>query len=152
MDTNAVRAWIEEHRVCWELAPRVELHDHQRVQVGFDLTLLARHSPTTVDAPGCDECYRHYEMLREIALLALPKGIHPTQCAFSAFDAAHHMRPETRWAPEVQLTIEITHRADTFGGVDDDERRCGAEIEEALRQLGVRLRVWSTAESFIAGR
>jgi hypothetical protein len=152
MDTNALRAWIEEHRVCWELAPRVELHDHQRVQVGLDLTLLARHPPAEIDAPGCDECYRHYETLREIAVRAHPNGIHPTQFAFSAFDGAHHMRPETHWAPEVQLTIEITHRADTFGGVDDDQRRCGAEIEEALRQLGVRPRVWSTAESFIAGR
>jgi len=152
MDTNALRAWIEEHRVCWELAPRVELHGHQRVQVGLDLTLLARHSPATVDAPGCDECYRHYETLREIALLVLPNGIPEAQCAFSAFDAAHHLRPETRWAPEVQLTIEITHSADTFGGIDDDQRRCGAQIEEALRRLGCRPRVWSTAESFTGSR
>jgi hypothetical protein len=152
MDTALLRAWIQEHRVCWELAPRLELHGPQRTQVGFDLTLLARHEPTDTDAPGCEECYRHYQTLREIAGLVLPKGIHPTQCAFSAFDACHHLRPETRWAPEVQLTIEITHRTDTFGDVDDDERRCGAEIQEALRRLGVRPRVWSGAETLIAGR
>jgi hypothetical protein len=152
MDTNALRGWIEEHRVCSALTPRLELHEGKRVQVGLDLTLLARHSPATVDAPGCDECYGHYAVLREIAALVLPKGIPEAQCAFSAFDGAHHLRPETRWAPEVQLTIEITHRADTFGGVDDDERRCGAEIEEALRRLGVRPKVWSTAEHFSAGR
>ena len=138
--------------MCWEMAPRFELHGRQRIQVGFDLTLLARHSKATVDAPGCDECYGHYAVLSEIAVLVLPKGGHPTQCAFSAFDAAHHLRPETRWAPEVQLTIEITHRVDTFGGVDDDERRCGAQIEEALRRLGVRPKVWSTPEGFTASR
>lgn len=138
--------------MCWELAPRVALQGHTRIQVGFDLTLLARHEPTAMDAPGCEECYRHYQTLREIAVLVLPTGIHPTQCTFSAFDASHHLRPETHRAPEVQLTIEITHRADTFGGVDDDERRCGAEIEEALRRLGVRPRVWSSVETFIAGR
>jgi len=152
MDTGALRTWIQDHRVCWERASRLELRGHQRIQVGFDVTLFARHEQTHTDAPGCTECYRQYQQLREIAGLVLPKGIHPTQCAFSAFDASHHLRPETRWAPEVQLTIEITHRTDTFGDVDDDERRCGAEIQEALRRLGVRPRVWSDAETLIAGR
>jgi hypothetical protein len=152
MDGDALRDWIREHHVCWEQAPRFELHGPKRIQVGFDLTLLARHPPSDDDAPGCEECHAHYQALREIARLVLPKGIHPTQCAFSAFDAAHHMRPQTRWSPEVELTIEITHRADTFGGVDEDERRCRAEIEEALRRLGVRPRVWSAAENLNVGR
>jgi hypothetical protein len=152
MDTGSLRAWIREHRVCWELAPRFALHGDRRIQVGFDLTLLARHTPTTVDEPGCEECSRDYLALREIGGLVIPSGIHPTQCTFSAFDASHHLRPETHWEPEIQLTIEITHRADTFGDVDDDERRCRSEIEEALKRLGVRPRVWSSAETFIAGR
>jgi hypothetical protein len=149
---DGLRAWIREHRVCWELAPRFEVHDHRRIQVGFDLTLLARHPASLRDEPGCEECYRHYETLREIAQIVLPKGIHPTRCEFTPFDAAYHLRPETQWAPEIELTVEITHRDATFGDVDDDERRCAAEIEEGLRRLGARPRVWSTAESFNAGR
>jgi hypothetical protein len=152
IDDDALRPWIREHCVCFELAPRFELHGHQTIQVGYDVTLLARHAPADHDEPGCEECYASYQALREIARLVLPKGIPPTQCSFSPFDAAHHLRPQTRWAPEVELTIEITHRYDTFGRVDDGERRCGVEIQEALRRLGVRPRVWSAAEGFIAGR
>ena len=152
MDSEALRGWIREHCVCWELAPRFEVHAHQRIQVGYDLTLLARHPLSDHHAPGCEECYSTYQALREIAGLVLPEGIQDEQCTFSAFDAAHHLRPQTRWAPEVELTIEITHRDDTFGRADDGERRCGAQIEEALRRLGARPRVWLAAESFIGRR
>lgn len=152
MDFDEVRSWIREHRVCWELAPRCELHDHGRIQVGFNLTLLARHPPSPTAEPGGEECYRHYQALRQIARLVLPKEIHPTRCELSPFDASHHLRPETRWTPETELTVEITHRDATFGDVDGDERGCVAEIQEGLRQLGARPGVWSTAESFIAGR
>jgi hypothetical protein len=152
MEREALRGFIREQCVCWELAPRFEVRAHERVQVGYDLTLLARHPPSDHHPPGCEECYATYQTLREIARLVLPEGIHHTQCTFSAFDAAHHLRPQTRWTPEVELTIEITHREDTFRRADDEERQCGAEIQEALRRLGARPRVWSGAESFIGGR
>src|SRR5881396_608543 len=72
LDVDGMRAWIREHQVCWELSPRVEFDQHRRVQVGFDLTLLARHPEGLGDGPGCETCRRHYETLREIALARVP--------------------------------------------------------------------------------
>jgi hypothetical protein len=152
MDSDALRHWIREHHLCWDLAPRFEVHGHERTQVGFDLTLIARHPPSEHDAPGCDDCYRHYQTLREIAALVLSEGTPTTQCEFSPFDASHHLRPQTGWAPEVELAIQITHRRDTFGAVDENERIQATHIEEALRRLGARPRVWSDVETFIAHR
>jgi hypothetical protein len=152
MESEALRDWVREHCVCWEMAPRFEVHAHQRIQVGYDLTLLARHPSSDHHAPGCEECYSTYHMLREIARLVVSEGSHPALCTFSAFDCAHHLRPQTRWAPEVELTIEITHRDNTFGRADDGERGCGARIQEALRRLGAHPRVRLTAECFIGGR
>ena len=145
-DTEGLRAWIREHRVCWELIPRVEVHQHERVRVGFDLTLLARHPEGLGDGPGCDTCRRHYETLREIALAAVPKDAGPIRCQVDPFDASVHLRPETRWTPEIELNMAILHRDGTFDGVDEDERHCAAAIEEELRRLGVRPRAGSGVE------
>jgi hypothetical protein len=42
--------------------------------------------------------------------------------------------------------MAILHRDGTFDGVDEDERRCAAAIEEELRRLGVRPRAGSGVE------
>ncbi len=143
LNVDGMRAWIREHRVCWELSPRVEFDQHRCVQVGFDLTLLARHPEALGDGPGCETCRRHYETLREIALAVVPKDEGPTRCELTPFDASVHLRPETRWTPEIELNMAILHRDGTFNGVDEDERRCAAAMEERLRRLGARPRAWS---------
>jgi hypothetical protein len=33
MDRNEMRAWIREHRVCWELSPRYEGPDRPRYEI-----------------------------------------------------------------------------------------------------------------------
>jgi hypothetical protein len=149
---DGLRAWIREHRVCWELSPRVEFDQHRRVQVGFDLTLLARHPEALGDGPGCETCRRHYETLREIALAVVPKDAGPTRCELAPFDASVHLRPETHWTPEIELNMAILHRAGTFSGVDEDERRCAAVIQKELRGLGAQPRTWSSVEDLGKGR
>ena len=152
LDRDGLRAWIREHRVCCELTPRVEVHQHERVRVGFDLTLLARHPEGLGDGPGCEICRQHYETLREIALAAVPKDAGPIRCQVDPFDASVHLRPETSWTPEIELNMAILHRDGTFDGVDDDERRCAAAIEEELRRLGVRPRTGSGVEKLSTRR
>jgi hypothetical protein len=147
MDAEGLRAWIREHRVCWELSPHVEVHEHSRVQVGFDLTLSARHPEGLADGPGCQICRRHYETLCEIAQAAVPKDEQATRCVFAPFDASVHLRPETRWTPEIELNVAILHRDATFTDIDDDERRCAAQIEQELRRLGAQPGTWARAEA-----
>jgi hypothetical protein len=152
MDEDTLRAWIQEHRVCWELSPRFELHGPRRLQVGFDLTLFARHPDTFEDKPGCEACWRHYETLREIALAVLPKSGHPMFCQVAPFDAAVHLRSETSWTLEIELTVAILHRGATFAEVDADDRRCVGAIQEELRKLGARPRMWSGVENLNRAR
>lgn len=150
MDAEGLRDWIREHRVCWELSPHVELHEHCRVQVGFDLTLSARHPEGLGDGPGCKTCRQHYETLREIARAAVPKDGPRILCEFAPFDASVHLRSETGWTPEIELNVAILHRDATFADVDDDERRCAAQIQQELRRLGAQPGTWSSAETLRA--
>jgi hypothetical protein len=143
VDGDALRGWIREHRVCWELSPRYELHKHRLIQVGFDLTLFARAPDRFEDAPGSEAWSRHHEMLREVALAALPEDGYAALCEFEPFDGSVHLRRETSWALEVELTMVILRRDATFGDVDQGERRYAEEIQEALRRLGAQPRTWS---------
>jgi hypothetical protein len=145
VDGDALRGWIHEHRVCWELSPRHELRKHRLIQVGLDLTLFAQPPDRCEDASGSEAWRCHYEMLREIALAALPKGGHTARCEFEPFDASVHLRRETSWALEVELRVVILRRDATFEGVDQDERRYAEEIQEVLRRLGAQPRTWSGA-------
>jgi hypothetical protein len=145
MGAEALTAWITEHRVCWELSPRVEVHEHKKIQVGYDLTLFARHPESWKDEPGCQHCLQHYETLKEIALQALPQT-HASRCEFAPFDASFHLRPEANWEPEVQLDVAILHRDSTFADVDEDERTLAAAIEQGLKRLGAKPKAWPGAE------
>ena len=136
-----VREWIRVHQVCWELMPYHEMHEHAKIQVGFELTLFARHVEPLSNDPGCPECSRIYERLHEIALRALPKDVHAGCVEVSPFDAAFHLRPETGWLPEVTLTLQLVHKHGTLAGAD--EQRWAVEIQQQLRSLGIQPKAWS---------
>ena len=142
---TALRDWIRDHKVTWELGPWQEMVDHHPAVVGFELRLLARHIPHAHPQPGCDQCVRVYQWLREIALGALPRDHRPTRYEFEPFDASFHLRPEADWAPEVQLTVHIVHREGYLRPVDECEKRCAGEIQSNLQELGVQPKKWSPA-------
>jgi hypothetical protein len=152
MDREEMRAWIREHRVCWELSPRYELHDHRRIPVGFDLSLFARHPDTFADSPGCEDCRRHHDVLREIVHAVLAEGPDRPRYEFAPFDGAVHLRPETGFTLEIELDVAILHRGSTFAEADARDRRTATEIQEALRGLGVQPRMWRAVENLNAGR
>lgn len=135
--TNGLRAWIREHEVCFEITPHFELHNHQRLQVGFDLTLMAV-VPTHPDA-GAPETRDVYERLLEIAQLVLPAS---ARREVEPFDAAYHLRREHAFEPEVQLVTQVLHPHGTFDEVDEKDRPSLEKVGDALRTLGAQERVW----------
>jgi hypothetical protein len=137
-DVEGMRAWIREHKVSWRLEPHVELHQRQRIQVGFDLTLAAVHPEPLGTVIGSDAFRAHYEKLRAIALATLPRQAGATRCDVAPFDGSVHLGPESSWTPEIELHLTILHSDATFAQVDEEERRCAAEIQDGLRRLGVR--------------
>jgi len=138
---------VRRHRVTWELGPWQEMVGHRPATVGFELRLFAQHGHDVHPTPGCAECAALHEKLRAIALSALPKESRPTRYDIEPFHPTLHMRPESGWKPEVQLTLHITHRQGYFGPVDDCETRCVRDIETGLRALGAQPKRWPESSS-----
>ncbi len=138
-----LKDWIREHRVTWELSPWQELVDHRPATVAFELRLFGRHGPHSRAMPGCKQCVSLHEKLRAIALAAFPKEHRPTKYEVKPFDASFHMRAESEWEPEVQLTVHIVHREGYLRPLDECEKRCAQEIQKALRGMGVQAKSWS---------
>ncbi|MCL4822331.1 MAG: hypothetical protein KJ067_24650 [Vicinamibacteria bacterium] len=148
MESEAtLREWASRHRVTWELGAWQELVEHRPTTVGFELRLFGRHEPHVHASPGCSACVPVFERLRAIALAAFPKEHRPTKYEVEPFHAALHLRPESEWAPEVQLTVHIVHRDGYLRPLDECEKRCAEEIQGTLRQLGVQAKTWSETRS-----
>lgn len=154
MEEQTLREWVAQHKVCWELSPLVEQDRHPnqaptRIQVGFELQLFAQHAEDAKPSPGCPECVTLYERLRAIAVFTLPKEQRPSRYELSPFDSSFHLRPESGWVQEVQLTIRIIHGSDYFRGIDDCEKTCVEEIQGQLRALGAQPKAWPKSRGVV---
>lgn len=146
METEAtLQEWVRQHRVTWELGAWQELVDHRPTTVGFELRLFAQHGPHSGASPGCEQCVSLHERLRAIALAAFPQEHRPTKYEIEPLHASFHLRPESEWKPELQLTVHIVHRDGYLRPLDECEKRCAEEIQKTLRALGVQPRTWSDA-------
>lgn len=144
METQTtLKEWIRAHKATWELGPWQEIVAGRPSAVGFELRLFGQHGPHSGASPGCEHCVSLYEKLRAIALAAFPNEHRPTQYQIEPFDAAFHLRPDSEWAPEVQLVVHIVHREGYLRPVDECEKRCAEEIQKNLRGLGVQPKSWS---------
>ncbi len=139
------RAWIEQHRVCWEQLPLREMVKAHGLQShGACLKLYARFD---VPVPGRElKEVVHEAHARCVRLLveALRDHALPLRVDIDAFDFTGHLRPETHHAPEVEATARIV--ADR-GGVPDpvDLHETLARAERFLAEQGVREKVWEEA-------
>lgn len=138
MTTNptpeGLRAFVQTHRVSADIFPHYEVHEHHRIQTGFDLTLLALRSARCPGDPGCEECERVHALLREIGLAVLPGGWHHIA---EPFEAAFHYRRETRWRPEIEVVVQMLPYDQTQGTVDAAAHREVQGIRKRLHDLGV---------------
>lgn len=140
---ETLRSWVREHGVCWRLSPFYALTDRVRVQSGYKLELVARHSKETGGGGKCLECRKLHEELRTIAFFGLPQANRPQRYEFGPLDASFHLRPEGTPAPEVRLTVRVIVREGVFDPRERCERSSAEESEERLRGMGA----WSEGES-----
>lgn len=139
-----LRDWINEHSVCWECSPMVEMYEGKRVQVGFELNLFGRHPAGGILASGgISEGHALYQKLKEIALFALPKEERPSRYEIEGYREAIYFRPASGSVPELQLTVRVLHRAAYFDPIDACETKCANEIQDRLRALGARPNAWT---------
>lgn len=138
MNDAELSLWIRAHNVCYEVSPHFEVYHHAKRQAAYDLTLYAPQPDRSLADPGGSVNAEIWEQLREIALRVLPQDAHYD---VDPFDAAYHLRPETRYEPEVDLNVEVWPH-DGFAPIDDRLRHQVRVMEEALLKLGVRPKVW----------
>jgi hypothetical protein len=136
---GGLEAWVRRHQVCWEVGPYFEVHRDQKMQLGLSLTLLARPPTGGSLDPGREECAGVFEKLEEIVRRTIPPE---TRIHVEPYDAAFHLRPQTGWEPEVELTVEVLHREGTFEPIDESERGGLALIRKRLSELGLQEGTW----------
>jgi hypothetical protein len=136
----ALQDWIRQHLVSYEVSPHVEMRRREKMESGFEVALHAmRSGPCTTD-PGCPSCQEIHRALSLILRRAVPDGV---QYDVAPFDASFHLRPETQWEPEVELTAWIRPlRGEVASAAPTDLRSLG-DIRAALDRLGVRAGRWS---------
>jgi hypothetical protein len=138
MNDAELSQWIRAHNICYEVSPHFEVYQHAKRQAAYDLTLYAPRPEGTLADPASPANAETWEQLREIALRVLPQDAHYD---IDPFDAAYHLRPETRYEPEVDLNVEVWP-PEGFAPVDEELRQQGRVIEEALLKLGAQPKVW----------
>lgn len=139
-----LRDLVEKHKICWEVYP--ESHQDgkgRKIQIGFALSLIGNHyQPTHLPEPGCDECFKVYNALWEIAVWILPKEKRLSRYEIQIFDHALRYTPSRNLRPEVTLTLKILHAEGFDRPVDACEQKCLNEMKAKLRQLGALQGRW----------
>ena len=135
--------WARTHRACWEVQPLIELHEGHRTQVGFEFNVFAQFPDS---ASGPDERKEAFPKIRA-KLEELAERTFPADTTVARFEAdpvqtAVRLRPETEFAPELQLTVRVFHKADYFQKVADGDRKSLAPLEERLKALGLKAKAW----------
>ena len=137
--TEQLRQLIEKHTVCYEVYPDTVIVSGQQRKVGFELELFGTHDHgSSTLTPGCPVCVNTFSDLRRIAEWIIPKERRDSQYEVLPFDRALHETASRKLAPEVALSIMIEHRHNFFEPTNDCEKRCLLEMEQKLRELGVR--------------
>lgn len=140
---ETLRQWVRQHQVTWEASPLREMVDGGSLQVvGYEVRLYGL-VPSQSESPEAEDCRGTYERLRAIATATLPEDGGHTRCEVVRFDSSLHMRPDSEWRPEIELTIRLTHRRAYANPPDALEKRAAAAIEDRLRNLGAQPGRWT---------
>lgn len=140
MPAEKVRDWVVRHKVCWEMAPLREMIKGEGLQqTGVEVVLMAQvplSGDTERNEAEAVESYRGAEWLAEHVLPPDCDGLH---CHVEGFDHSAHLRPETRFAPEVEarIRIDVGREADPL-----KLKQVMEGIQQRLHELGVQNRVW----------
>lgn len=140
MDEPAIREWARQHQAAWEIEPLVEVHEGERVQVGFEIDLYAR-VPSGATASSAILAAL-WDGLQSVAAMLAPAAGPDGRIEVEPFDAAERLRPETHFAPEIMLQARFVETAERFVAVSDDDRARLSQVERRLRELGLEARSW----------
>lgn len=135
---------VMQHKVCWEVWPEYHMdQDGKKVQIGFELDLVGTHyHPEHAPLPGCAECVKVYDDLKQVAQWIIPKEERHSRYKIGIFDSSIHYSSRRKSRKDITLTIQILHREGFDRPVDACEVECLKEMEEKLKQLGAQKEQW----------
>lgn len=135
--------WARAHRACWEVQPLVELHEGRRIQVGFEFNVFAQFPSTATDPDMRQQAFPLVRAkLEELARRAFPAEGTVARFETQPIETAVRLRPETEFAPEVQLTVRLFHKQEYFQAVAGEDRKRLAPLEAGLKALGLKAKAW----------
>jgi len=139
LNENEIPAWAKEHKASFEIAPMIEMHDGQKVQVGYEVNLFVQLIP----GPNAQQSVGNlWEALRDIAQKLLPPEATKARLEVAPYRPAARLRPENEMTPEVMLSARIFHAADYFASVTEQERAALSGLEKRLTALGLKQGHW----------
>jgi hypothetical protein len=139
-ETEAIQAWARRYEVAWEVEPLIEVvKGLGRRQNGFEISIFAQvehASPADVAAIET--------RVRQLAEAVVPHEDTPLDFEVRSSDDSEYERPETGYAEEVVVPIEVT-----FGTAHEapDPKLVAhvlASIEARLRGLGLKPKAWDS--------
>jgi len=134
-----LRSMIDRYRICYEVWPDWAIVDDKKVQVGFELDLCAgcgKAPPPS--SPDESPELETFEQLQDFVSAVLPSATTGTDFEILPWDSSVHQSPRRGFRPEVVLGVQIVHKHGAEGPVDDCEQRCLHDVEQRLKQLGIR--------------
>ena len=151
-DLASIQAWVRGHKVAWEVQPLMEAVKGRGLRrTGLELHLFASAGGAAPagaeDKPFADL----HERVCRIAEMALPEDA-KVLVEVLPFDAAEHLRPETGYEPEVQVTVCFTPGDPEAVETEIEAapgfiERLQTAIERKLRDLGLQPRAWGSTRS-----
>ncbi len=138
--TEDIRDWARRYEAAWEVEPLIEVvKGAGRRQNGFDIRIFAQ-----VEHAKEDDVAAIRKRVRQIAQTVVPHDDVSLEFEVPWDDDAEYERPETGYADEVVVPIQVT-----FGTADaapDQEAIAHvlASLEARLRDLGLRPKAWDS--------
>jgi hypothetical protein len=143
VDLAECRAWAEQVKAAWEVAPLFQMERGAPVQVGFELTLYARLPLDAAQGRDRQAVVEDlWDRLREIAESLLPLAGPDARIEADPFEAAARLRPETQFVPEVLFSARLFHGPDLLAPVRQGDRERLKPLEERLQALGLKAGSW----------
>ena len=131
--------WIEQARVTYELGQHVVMNADAVARIGFDVILRANRSADCTGDPTCDACDRTMKNLLAVAGAAIPPD---ALREAEPDDHSFHLRPETGFAMELQVTVTVFYGSGTFEEAGKEDATLSLRVTGALEAMGVQPRLF----------
>lgn len=136
---------VRRFRVCWEVDPESASVNNELRKIGFSLQLFGTNEVgTEILSPGDESCIVVQVALRRIMHSILPKGERLSRYEVTIDSQALSYSNQRGNRPDVGAKIRILHRNAWDQPIDDCEKICLKDMEQALGELGASKGAWRT--------